>query len=79
MGGSTMQNVAFLIERFGLLAIFLNVLLSAGGLPLPCYPALMLAAALAALGRRVLLVDLDPQANATTGVGIDHRVAFHRY
>jgi membrane protein DedA with SNARE-associated domain/rhodanese-related sulfurtransferase len=48
MGGSTMQNVAFLIERFGLLAIFLNVLLSAGGLPLPCYPALMLAAALAA-------------------------------
>ncbi|HWE06615.1 MAG TPA: rhodanese-like domain-containing protein [Rhizomicrobium sp.] len=43
-----MQNVAFLIERFGLLAIFLNVLLSSGGLPLPCYPALMLAAALAA-------------------------------
>src|ERR1700688_4948590 len=43
-----MQNMAFLIERFGLLAIFLNVLLSAGGLPLPCYPALMLAAALAA-------------------------------
>jgi chromosome partitioning protein len=32
-----------------------------------------LAAALAALGRRVLMVDLDPQANATTGVGIDHR------
>lgn len=43
-----MQDVAFLIERFGLLAIFLNVLLSSGGLPLPCYPTLMLAAALAA-------------------------------
>ena len=30
-------------------------------------------AALAQRGRRVLLVDLDPQANATTGLGLDHR------
>jgi chromosome partitioning protein len=30
-------------------------------------------AALAESGYRVLLVDLDPQANATTGLGIDHR------
>lgn len=32
-----------------------------------------LGAALAELGYRVLVVDLDPQANATTGLGIDAR------
>ena len=32
-----------------------------------------LGAALAELGFRVLVIDLDPQANATTGLGIDAR------
>jgi chromosome partitioning protein len=33
--------------------------------------AVNLAACLAAVGRRVLLFDLDPQANATSGLGVD--------
>ena len=34
-----------------------------------------LAAALAGAGRRVLLVDLDPQGNATMGSGVDKRAS----
>lgn len=33
--------------------------------------AVNLAACIAAMGRRVLLFDLDPQANATSGLGVD--------
>lgn len=35
--------------------------------------AVNLSAYLAHLGRQVLLVDIDPQANATSGLGLDHR------
>ncbi|MEO7199607.1 MAG: AAA family ATPase, partial [Dokdonella sp.] len=37
--------------------------------------AVNLAAALAEAGRRILLVDLDPQGNATMASGVDKRLA----
>lgn len=39
--------------------------------------AVNLGAYLAHLGRQVLLVDIDPQANATSGIGIDHKRLEH--
>jgi membrane protein DedA with SNARE-associated domain len=42
-----MQNVITIAERHGPLIVFLNVLLSQGGLPLPAVPTLMTVAALA--------------------------------
>ena len=40
--------------------------------------AINLATALAAIGWRVLLVDLDPQGNASTGLGVARRSASGR-
>jgi len=42
-----MSHIATLIESYGLLAVFLSLFLEGAGLPLPSYPVLMLAAALA--------------------------------
>jgi len=39
--------------------------------------AVNLGAYLAYFGKEVLLVDIDPQANATSGLGIDHRNLEH--
>lgn len=50
-----MDHIVALIEAFGLLAIFLNVLLDEGGLPLPASPLLAVAGALYARGGELSL------------------------
>ena len=39
--------------------------------------AINLGTALAAIGERVLIIDLDPQGNASTGLGIDRKSRLH--
>src|SRR5437868_252438 len=39
--------------------------------------AINLGTALAAVGEDVLIVDLDPQGNASTGLGIGHKQRIH--
>lgn len=46
-----MEQIAGLIAEFGLLAVFVNVLLDEGGLPLPASPLLAVAGALAFTGQ----------------------------
>ena len=46
-----MQHIISFIEHHGVLVVFLNVLLSQSGLPLPAFPTLMAAAALVTQNR----------------------------
>jgi len=41
-----METAIFLLERYGLLVVFINLLLTEGGLPLPAYPTLATAGAM---------------------------------
>jgi hypothetical protein len=41
-----LDTAIYLLERYGLLVVFINLLLTEGGLPLPAYPTLATAAAM---------------------------------
>jgi membrane protein DedA with SNARE-associated domain len=43
-----MQQLVFLLEQYGLTFVFLHVLAEQAGIPLPAYPTLIVASALAA-------------------------------
>jgi membrane protein DedA with SNARE-associated domain/rhodanese-related sulfurtransferase len=49
-----MQHIVHLLATYGLLAVFLNVLLDDGGLPIPAAPLLIVAGALVAAGQLYL-------------------------
>lgn len=46
-----MHEIATLITHYGLIVVFLVMLLDQAGLPIPAFPAFMVAAALGAGGR----------------------------
>jgi len=59
-----MQLIVSIIEKYGLLAVFLNSLLEGLGLPLPSYPLLMIAAAMAPQMHYPLIAIIATAASA---------------
>ena len=45
-----MQHITYLIGQYGLIIVFLNVMVSQGGAPIPMWPTLLVAGALSAAG-----------------------------
>jgi hypothetical protein len=60
-----MENITFFVERYGVIAVVLNVFLDEGGLPLPSYPLLAVAGALSVGGRPQLVLVLVAALCAT--------------
>ena len=46
-----MQQIASGVEWYGLLIVFLNALVAQGGIPVPAFPILVVAGAVASQGR----------------------------